>query len=323
MTADILPPDPPVVLFAGPEDARAAYAEPLGKAAERAHLALDLRMDPADAEAGEVDYLIFAANGPVRAFDGFTRLKGILSLWAGVDGILKLDPPHDVPLVRMVEDGMTLGMVDYVMGHVLRHHLDIDRYIDAEPVAVWEKDHPPLACSRHVGVLGLGALGAACAQALSRHGFDVSGWSRSRKEIPGVTCRDGDEGLEQVIGEAEILVLLLPHTPDTERLIDADRIARMPEGAVLVNPARGPLIDHDALLAALDAGRLRHATMDVFDEEPLPEEHPYWRHPRVTVTPHIASATRPETAAEALVGQIARAERGEPFAHVVDRGRGY
>ena len=323
MPADVVPPDPPVVLFAGREDQRAVYGDALATAAERAHLVLDLRMDPADAAPDEVDYLIFAANGPVRAFDGFTGLKGILSLWAGVDGILKLDPPEDVPLVRMVEDGMTLGMIDYVSGHVLRHHLDIDRYIAGQPVAVWEVDHPPLARDRRVGVLGLGALGAACSQALARHGFKVSGWSRSAKEIPGILCRDGDEGLEQVIGEAEILVLLLPLTADTERLIDASRIAWMPEGAVLINAARGPLIDHDALLEALDAGRLGHATMDVFDEEPLPEHHPYWRHPRVTVTPHIASVTRPATAADALIGQIARAERGEPFAHVVDRRRGY
>ncbi len=320
---DVVPPDRPVVLFAGRADQRDEYAEALATAAERAHLDLDVRMDPADAKPEEVDYLIFAANGPVRTFDGFTGLKGILSLWAGVDGILKLGPPEDVPLVRMVEDGMTLGMIDYVSGHVLRHHLDIDRYIGGAPVAVWEVDHPSLARDRRVGVLGLGALGAACAQALARHGFRVSGWSRSAKEVPGIECRDGDEGLDRVIGEAEILVLLLPLTPDTERLIDARRIGQMPEGAVLINAARGPLIDHAALIEALDAGHLRHATMDVFDEEPLPEDHPYWRHPRATVTPHIASVTRPATAAEALVGQIARAERGEPFAHVVDRGRGY
>lgn len=317
------PPEPPVVLYAGRDDQREDYARALRTAADRADLKIDLRTAPEEVEPEEVDYLVFAASGPVRDFAPYRNLKAILNLWAGVENVLRMDPPREVPLARMVEDGMTLGMVDYVSGHVLRHHLDIDRFIGAEPIAEWEADYPPLARERRVGVLGLGALGTACARALAQHGFRVSGWSRSAKELPGITCRHGPDGLAELLSEAEILVLLIPHTADTERLIDAERLALMPNGAVLINAARGPLIDHDALLAALDAGRLRHATMDVFDEEPLPAGHPYWRHPRVTVTPHIASVTRPETAAEALVAQIARAERGEPLKHVVDRERGY
>ena len=316
-------PEPPVVLYAGRDDQRDAYARGLRAAAERAHLDMELALSPDEVEAERVDYLVFAGSGPVRDFSPYRRLKAILSLWAGVDGLLERDLPADVPLCRMVEDGLTLGMVDYVSGHVLRHHLDIDRHIANQPIAEWEPDFPPLARDRRVGVLGLGVLGTACAQALAGHGFRVSGWSRTEKRIPGMECRHGAEGLETILRESEILVLLLPHTPDTERLLDAGRLALMPEGAVLINAARGPLIDHESLLGALDAGRIRHATLDVFDREPLPAEHPYWRHPRVTVTPHIASVTRPPTASEAIVAQIARAERGEPLLHVVDRGRGY
>ena len=311
---------PPVVVFAGKPSERAPYEPELLRAAADAGLEIDLHMSPDDVDPSRVDYLIFAASGPVRDFAPYSGLKAILSLWAGVENILKLDPPRRIPLVRMVEDGLTLGMIDYVVGHVVRHHLDIDRFIGT---GEWLEGFPPLARDRNVGVLGLGALGAACAERLALNGFRVSGWSRTPKTVPGVTCRHGEDGLDAVITEAEILVLLLPLTTQTRGILDTRRIGLMPSDACLVNAARGPLIDHGALLAALDRGRVRHATMDVFDIEPLPADDPYWRHPRVTVTPHIASVTRPETAAEALIRQIGRGERGEPFAHVVDRDLGY
>ncbi len=314
---------PPVVVYAGRAEQAGAYEKHLKAAAAEAGLEIDLRMDPGQSDPAEAEYLIYVANGPVKEFGPYANLKGILSLWAGVEGILKQDPPADVPLVRMVEEGLTLGMIDYVMGHVLRHHLDIDRYIETSPIAAWETDFPPLARNRTVGVLGLGALGRACAERLAGHGFRVIGWSRSQKDIPGVECRSGDIALDETIAESEILVLLLPHTPETRRILNARRIALMPLDACLVNAARGELIDHAALLEALHAELLRHATMDVFDVEPLPPNDPYWTEPRVTVTPHIASVTRPETASRAIVEQIARRERGEPFLHVVDRGRGY
>jgi glyoxylate/hydroxypyruvate reductase A len=214
-------------------------------------------------------------------------------------------------------------MIDYVCGHVLRHHLDIDRYIHTSPIEEWEVDYPPLARDRTVGILGIGTLGAACAAHLAAHGFRVIGWSRTLKDTPGVECRAGALALDETIAEAEILVLLLPATADTHRILNARRIALMPLDACLINAARGQLVDHPALLAALGAGLLRHATMDVYDVEPLPPNDPYWTHPRVTVTPHIASVTRPRTASQSIVDQIARHRRGEPFLHIVDRTRGY
>lgn len=313
----------PLVVYAGKPADRDAYEMHITRAAQAEGVEMYLCMDPAEANPANVDYLVFAGGGPVHDFAPYTRLRAILSLWAGVEDILRLPLPADVPLVRMVEDGLTLGMIDYVVGHVMRHHLDIDRYIGAGPTGAWGTGFPPLARDRHVGVLGLGTLGAACAGRLAANGFRVTGWARSERRITGVRCLTGEDGLARTLSEAEILVLLLPLTPDTHRLLDARRIAALPAGACIVNAGRGPLIDHDALLAALDAGRLRHATMDVFDVEPLPPGHRYWSHPRVTVTPHIASATRPETASESLVRQIARGERGEPFTNVVDRRRGY
>ncbi|MGF1444859.1 MAG: 2-hydroxyacid dehydrogenase [Pikeienuella sp.] len=313
----------PSVVFCGKPEQRAAYERHLRAAMTAQKVALALHMDPAEADPATVDYLIYAANGPVTEFAPYTRLKGILNLWAGVEAVLALDPPRDVPLARMVEPGLTLGMVDYVVGHVTRHHLDIDRYIGGPVMTEWEATYPPLARDRVVGILGLGELGTACGTALAQLGFKVMGWSRSPKSALGVDCQHGPRGLEAVLRAAEILVLLLPHTPETERVLDAAALAQLPEGACVINAGRGPLIDHGALLAALDSGRLRHATMDVFDIEPLPAEDRYWTHPKVTVTPHIASVTRPETAAEALVANIARHLRGEPLIGVVDRDRGY
>jgi len=296
----------PVVLFAGSTGKRGAYGEHLPAAAAEAGIEIDLRLEPADADPADVDYIILAPDGPVTDFAPYTRLGGILNLWAGVEVALSLDLPAGVPLVRMVEDGLTLGMIDYVVGHVLRHHIDIDRYIDTAPIAEWEVDYPPLARDRTVGILGLGALGGACARRLAGHGFNVIGWSRTPKDIPGVTCRTGDQALDETIAEAEILVLLLPWTDATYRILNARRIAQMPLDASLINAARGQLIDHRPLLEALGAGLLRHATMDVYDVEPLPPDDPYWTHPRVTVTPHIASVTRPETASQAIMRPPAR-----------------
>ena len=160
-------------------------------------------------------------------------------------------------------------------------------------------------------------------QALAALKFDVSGWSRRPKKINAITCYSGDDGLREVIASSDILVLLLPLTTATENLLNADSLALMPKKASILNPGRGQLIDDDALLAALDTGQIGSATLDVFRVEPLPAEHPFWAHPRVTVTPHIASETRAETAATVIAENIRRGEAGEPFLHLVDRNAGY
>lgn len=314
---------PPVVVFAGKPADRPAYRHHLTRAANATGLKMHLVMDPADVAPADVDYLILAPSGPVRDFAPYGRLKAILNLWAGVEQALELPLPEDVPLVRMVEEGLSLGMVDYVTGHVLRHHLGLDRYIHNTTPLPWEVDAPPLARQRRVSVLGLGTLGALCATRLVACGFDVRGWSRTPRQIEGVACHAGPEGFPAALEGAEILVLLLPQTPTTVGLIDAAALARLAPGAAIVNAGRGPLIDDAALLSALDTGHLGHATLDVFDVEPLPDDHPFWTHPNVTVTPHIASITRADTAADALVAQIRRGESGKPFLHVVERARGY
>lgn len=306
------------VLFAARPERWTTYEQPLrdalAKAGIEANLAVDLPTE-------EVDYIVYAPNSDVQDFTPYTRAKAVLNLWAGVESITG-NKTLSIPLARMVDPGLTKGMVEWVTGHVMRYHLGIDTDI-LRSDAQWQPRTPPLAQERSVVILGLGALGAAVAQTLIGLGFEVSGWSRSPKSIEGVTCYSGNAGLTQALSRAEIAVLLLPDTPATENTLNADTLAAMPRGAFIINPGRGPLIDDDALLAALDRGQIAHATLDVFRTEPLPQDHPYWAHPQVTVTPHIAAETRASTASEAIVENIRRGEAGEPYLNLVDRSLGY
>jgi len=286
----------------------------LADAGIKATIATDLPPD-------QVDYIVYAPNGGLLDFTPYTRAKAVLSLWAGVEKIASNDT-LTVPLARMVDHGLTQGMTEWVVGHVLRYHLGMDRHITVQD-GVWAPDPPSLATQRSVCVLGLGALGQAAAQALAALNFNVAGWSRSAKDVSGVTCLHGPDGLRVALSQAEILVLLLPETAATENTLNADTLALLPKGARILNPGRGPLIDDEALLQALNTGQVGHATLDVFRTEPLPPDHPYWAHPNVTVTPHIASETRPKTAAQVICENIQRSESGRPLLHLVDRALGY
>lgn len=310
----------PRVLFSAPPDHWPLWRPHLLAAFAAEGLEVALTDDPAG--PWTFDYLVYRPGGPVDDFAPFTRLKAVLSLWAGVEGIVG-NPTLDAPLCRMVDAGLTRGMAEWVAAHVLRYHLGTDAHVLGQD-GTWRNGIvPPLAASRQVGVLGLGELGRAAAEALRAIGFDVRGWSRGPREIPGLASFSGEAGLAEVLAASEILVLLLPATPATENLLDARALARLPRGARIVNPGRGSLLDDTALLKALDSGHVAHATLDVFREEPLPPDHPFWAHPQITVTPHIASETRPETASESIAANIRRGEAGEPFLHVVDRTLGY
>lgn len=294
------------------------YDAPLQAAFAEAGIRAELVLEPGD--PAEVDYIIFAPGRALADFAPYTRCKAVLSLWAGVERIVG-NATLTQPLCRMVDPALTEGMVEYVVGNVLRHHLGLDRYIHGG--GEWRQIVPPLARERVVAVLGLGALGLACAQALRALNFEVLGWSRTAKAVDGVQSFHGEDGLEAALRAAEIVVTLLPRTPETEGLLDARRLGWMRPGAVIINPGRGALIDDDALLAALNAGAVGHATLDVFRAEPLPMAHPFWTHPGVTVTPHIAADTRAGSAARVVVENIRRGEAGLTFLHLVDRTRGY
>lgn len=307
------------VLFAAKPASWTEYEAPLRTALDATGLAYDLRTEFAP---DQVDYIVYAPNSTVQDFTPYTRLKAVLNLWAGVEDVVG-NQTLTVPLARMVDqEGLTQGMVEWVTGHVLRHHLGMDAHI-VNPDRAWIDTPPPLSKDRPVTILGFGALGQACAQALTALGFPVRGWSRRRKDLSGVTTYGGAEGLDQALTGAQIVVLLLPATPETENVLNARTMALMAPGATIINPGRGPLIDDAALIDALNSGQIGHATLDVFRQEPLPQDSPFWSHPGVTVTPHIASTTRPDSAARVIADNIRRSEAGEPLRHLVDRSAGY
>lgn len=306
------------ILFAAREDRWSEYERPLRRALDEAGLEANLALS---IPAPEVDYMVYAPNSFVQDFTPYTRLKAVLNLWAGVEKIVG-NKTLTQPLARMVDPGMTQSMIEWVTGHVMRHHLGIDAHI-VNTTRAWAPLPPPLAEERTVCVLGLGALGRAVGEALKNIGFGVIGWSRSAKQIEGIETFSGDDGLSAALSRAQIVVLLLPDTPETENTLNAQTLALLPRGAFIINPGRGPLIDDAALLDGLDSGHIAHATLDVFRVEPLPQDHPYWAHPRVTVTPHVAAETRPLTASRVIVENVRRGEAGEPFLHLVDRDRGY
>ncbi|RPE67455.1 glyoxylate/hydroxypyruvate reductase A [Pacificibacter maritimus] len=306
------------ILFSGPEPLWDEYKDILPKGLKdhdiNAHISTDL---PAES----VDYIVYAPNDSLTDFTPFKHAKAVMSLWAGVETIVN-NQTLTQPLCRMVDDGLELGMREWVAGHVLRHHLGLDRHIHGLK-GQWDKTAPPLARDRKVTILGLGMLGTSAAKTLVDLGFDVTGWSRSPKTMQGVTCLHGDAGLKQALIDAEICVTLLPNTPSTQNILNAERMNWMPKGAVILNPGRGVLIDDDALLDALASGQILHATLDVFRVEPLPQDHPFWHHPQITVTPHIAAQTRAETASFVIAQNIRRSEIGATLLNLVDRSAGY
>ncbi|TCK98940.1 glyoxylate/hydroxypyruvate reductase A [Shimia isoporae] len=305
-------------LFAALPERWTQYEKTLNDAFLEAGLQVDLRTSFAPEV---VDYIIYAPNSPVQDFRPYTRCKAVLNLWAGVENVVG-NVTLTQPLARMVDPGMTQGMVEFVIGHVMRHHLGMDLHINGQD-GQWRDHVPPLAQDRRVTVLGLGELGLACARALSELGFPVTGWSRREKFVNGIACLNGEHGLQTALENADILVLLLPMTPATENLLNTDRLAWLPKDSVIINPGRGQLIDDGALLESLDAEHIGHATLDVFRVEPLPTNHRFWSHPRVTVTPHIASETRAKTASQVIAENIRRGEAELPFLHLVDRAAGY
>lgn len=306
------------VLFAAKPERWCPYAPALKDAFSKAGLDVHLAQD---IPAKDVDYIVYAPNSTLQDFTPYTRAKAVLNLWAGVETVVG-NATLQIPLARMVDPGLTKGMVEWVTAHVLRYHLGIDTDITRSD-AKWEPRTPPLAGERSVVILGMGALGQAVSQTLITLGFNVTGWSRSAKTVTGVRCLHGANELREALGRAEIAVLMLPDTAATENTLNAATLAMMPVGARIINPGRGPLIDDDALLAALGSGHIGHATLDVFRIEPLPQDHPYWSHPQVTVTPHVAAETRASTASQVIAENIRRGEQGEDFLHLVDRERGY
>lgn len=251
------------------------------------------------------------------------NLDLILSLGAGVEPLL-LDPTlPDVPLVRMVSDGLTHDMTGYVALQVLRWHRQLDEYRELQAAGHWRPlGHRP-APEVGVGLLGLGELGAAAARTLRSMDYRVMGWSRSPKQIEGVECHAGPAGLTAMLRQSDLLVCLLPLTPDTRGILSRSLFDALPKGAVVVNAGRGGHLVEDDLLKAIDSGHLGGASLDVFAEEPLPAGHPFWRHPKIHITPHVAAITHPSQSVRSVAEAVRAYRSGAPIPNLVDRRRGY
>lgn len=289
---------------------------------------LDIRTWP---DAGRLDDIAYAVAWlpPANVLRSLPNLKVIFSLGAGVDAVLK-DPtlPGEVPLARIAEPDLTMRMTEYVVMQVLMHHRQQRRFEANQRNRVWDCFPTHAASAVSVGIMGLGVLGSDAALKLAALGFKVAGWSRSHKAIPGVECFAGPAKFDSFLERTDILVCLLPHTPETTGIINRDLIGKLsrkgPFGApIIINCGRGKQQVEGDILAALDSGVLHAVTLDVFATEPLPEDSPFWNHPKVTLTPHAAADSDPEMITAYVLRQIRRHQSGLPVENIVDRARGY
>ena len=254
----------------------------------------------------------------------FPDLKLIVSLGMGVDHLLCDDKlPAGVPITRIMDDGLVGQMSEYALYWALRHHRDIDKYAASQRAKRWKVEDFVDTIHRRIGILGLGTIGQDTAKKFAALGFPTAGWSRTAKSLPGIETFHGRDGLGRLLAQSDILVNVLPLTRDTRGLLDAKLFAALPKGAYFINMARGGHVVDEALLAALDLDHLSGAVLDVFNQEPLPAEHPYWTHPKVHVTPHIAGATNPRTASPGVIENIKRLRSGGELLHRIDPKTGY
>lgn len=284
---------------------------------------VELRIWPEVGDPADIDFCVGWAFPP-GSLKRFPNLRGLQSLGAGVDHVFRdTDLPPGLPISRIVDPSMTEDMTQWVVLNVLRFHKQDVDYRRSQMEARWHKLPPPSWARRRVGVMGLGELGGHALARLRLFGFPIAGWSRTAKRIDGVETFAGNDGLRPFLARTDILVVLLPLTPATEDLLNRERLSWMPKGAFVINAGRGRLLVDDDLVTLLDAGHLGGAALDVFRQEPLPSEHPFWRHPQIVVTPHASALTRAETAAPQIAENYRRALSGRPLLHPVDRDRFY
>ena len=278
-------------------------------------------------ELGPLDGIryVVAYAPPEGLLASMPNLKVLMPIGAGVEHLLAdRQLPRHVPIVRLLQPDLVQRMVEYVVMTVLEHHRQARRYREFRAERRWQQLLPPSAAERRVGILGLGHLGLASAPALRSLGFQLAGWSRSSKSVEGIQCFHGREQLPAFLARTEILVCLLPQTTETTGLIDRRVLEGLPKGASLINASRGAIVNDADLLAALESGHLEEATLDAFSVEPLPADHPFWVHPRITVTPHVASAATPDAVGRFVRSVIEKVEAGGSLGDLaVDRSRGY
>ena len=307
-----------VLLFHSPDEDADAWS----RALRRELPGLEVRVWPALGDPAAIEAAL-VWRVPPGLLRSLPNLRLILSLGAGVDAMLADPTLPDPPLCRLVDPSLARGMSEFVLAHVLKYHRGLDVFAREQRRARWafalNRPRPATA----VGILGVGELGRHAAAVLAGHGFTVRGWSRTPKALPGVASFAGADGLAAFLAGTEILVCLLPLTEATRGILDDRLFAALPPGARLINVGRGAHLVEADLIDALERGRLAHATLDCFAEEPLPAAHPFWRHPRIDVTPHVAAYADPDSAAAGVAENLRRLRDGRPLLHLVDRARGY
>jgi glyoxylate/hydroxypyruvate reductase len=252
------------------------------------------------------------------------NLKLIVSLGMGVDHLLADDKlPAGVPITRIMDEGLVGQMSEYALYWALWHHRDIEKYATSQRAKQWKPEEFVDTIDRHIGVMGLGSIGQDAAKKFAMLGFPTMGWSRTAKNLPGVETFHGRESLSKFLGQTNILVNVLPLTRETRGIMNKTLFAALPKGCFIVNMGRGAHVVDEDLLAALDSGHIAGAALDVFNTEPLAADHPYWTHPKVHITPHMAGYTNPRTASPGVIENIKRLRSGQPLINTVDPKTGY
>ena len=273
--------------------------------------------------SSEINAVIYADDSDISDFSVFPDDTVIFSIFAGVEKTL-LNKTIQQPLVRLIDVEMTECMAEWCTAHVLRYHLDLDEFIKPEKKEWKAYDKERLLANQiDIGILGLGTLGSATAEKLKKLDFKVTGWSATEKKITGVRSLIGEEGLTRILSTSDYLILLLPLTEKTKTIINSETLKIVKTGAILINAGRGGLIEDNDLLKALDSGKLSGCTLDVFNEEPLPPEHPFWSHDKVTVTPHISAPTRLKSSIQSILANISRIKVGLQPIGLVEKKRSY
>lgn len=265
--------------------------------------------------------VVLAWNAPTSLWSQLPNLRLVQSYGAGVDSIDLEALPQHVPVARIVDPNLAKDMAEYVLTHVLAHKLRLKQYFAQQQQQIW-KPNRSHAFNR-VGILGFGELGRAVAMQLLLNGFEVRAWANSEKHYDNVLCFVGQKGYLEVISQSDYVVCLLPLTTQTQGILNQATFSAMPNHAVLINVARGKHVNEQDLLSALDSEEIAGATLDVFAKEPLPAEHPFWHHKKITVTPHAAALTCLNTAVKQIADNVVNAMTGKEIAHVVDKKRGY
>lgn len=311
-----------LILFYNSDESAPVVRQQLQAALPDIPIVTQEEIEPAQRE--QVRYAV-AWNPPGDFFDGLTNLEAIFSMAAGVDHLINHPGlPAHVPLARLQDAGMGEKIAEYVLYGVLHSQRSFDVYREKQANGEWDRtDRDIHAADTRVGILGLGAIGSVVANRLLLNGYSVAGWSRTAKAVKGLEMFAGKDALPEFLGSLDVLVCLLPLTPETEGTIDSDFLALLPAGAFLINAARGKHVEAGALMASLESGHLRGALLDVTDPEPLPATDPLWSHPKILITPHVAGPTQLVETVEQTAANIQKAIAGEKLSGLVERDRGY